>query len=184
MVEKMDCGMVASKFELQSRYYVHFRTNTLGKGMNPLILPVMSGFSTELIDMLSVKNRWVRFSSSVFLDQSCLHFSHLFVYMYFLLASTRFKSQSLIDGGEFFKTEFTYALMAWDFTIWYFFHCLSNSRCIFASRPSSCLCNYFFILIIPSVIVIFFLFPYLKSIFSFLLHVCWYFLVHSPITCW
>ena len=24
---------------LQSRYYVHFRANTLGKGMNPLILP-------------------------------------------------------------------------------------------------------------------------------------------------
>ena len=23
----------------QSRYYVHFRANTLGKGMNPLILP-------------------------------------------------------------------------------------------------------------------------------------------------
>ena len=27
------------EFELQLRYYVHFRTNTLG--MNPLILPAM-----------------------------------------------------------------------------------------------------------------------------------------------
>ena len=41
MVKAMDCGIVVSEFELQSRYYVHFRTNTLGKGMNPLILPAM-----------------------------------------------------------------------------------------------------------------------------------------------
>ena len=40
-VKAMDCGIVESEFELQSRYYVHFRTNTLGKGMNPLILPTM-----------------------------------------------------------------------------------------------------------------------------------------------
>ena len=32
---------VVSEFVLQSRYYVHFRTNTLGKDMNPLILPAM-----------------------------------------------------------------------------------------------------------------------------------------------
>ena len=42
MVKVMDCGIVVSKFELQSRYYVHFWTNTLGKGINPLILPAMS----------------------------------------------------------------------------------------------------------------------------------------------
>ena len=30
-----------SEFVLQSRYYVHFRANTLVKGMNPLILPAM-----------------------------------------------------------------------------------------------------------------------------------------------
>ena len=41
MVKAMDCGIVVSEFELQSRYYVHFRANTLGKGMNPLILPAM-----------------------------------------------------------------------------------------------------------------------------------------------
>ena len=41
MVKVMDCGIVVSKFVLQSRYYVHFRANTLGKGMNPLILPAM-----------------------------------------------------------------------------------------------------------------------------------------------
>ena len=41
MVKTMDCGIVVSEFELQSRYCVHFRTNTFGKGMNPLILPAI-----------------------------------------------------------------------------------------------------------------------------------------------
>ena len=41
MVKAIACGIVVSEFVLQSRYYVHFRANTLGKGMNPLILPAM-----------------------------------------------------------------------------------------------------------------------------------------------
>ena len=41
MVKAMDYEIVVNEFELQSRYYVHFRANTLGKGMNPLILPAM-----------------------------------------------------------------------------------------------------------------------------------------------
>ena len=41
MVKAMNCGIVVSEFVLQSRNYVHFRANTLGKGMNPLILPSM-----------------------------------------------------------------------------------------------------------------------------------------------
>ena len=41
IVKAMDCGMVVREFVLQSPYYVHFRENTLGKGMNPLILPAM-----------------------------------------------------------------------------------------------------------------------------------------------
>ena len=41
MVKAMDSGIVVSEFVLQSRYYVHFRANTLGKGMNALILPAM-----------------------------------------------------------------------------------------------------------------------------------------------
>ena len=41
LVKAMDYGIVVSEFELQSRYYIHFRANTLGKGMNPLILPAM-----------------------------------------------------------------------------------------------------------------------------------------------
>ena len=41
MVKALDCGIVVREFVLQSRYYVHFRANTLRKGMNPLILPAM-----------------------------------------------------------------------------------------------------------------------------------------------
>ena len=41
MIKAMDSGIVVCEFELQSRYYVHFRANTLGKAMNPLILPSM-----------------------------------------------------------------------------------------------------------------------------------------------
>ena len=41
MVKAMDCGIGVSAFELQSRLYVPFRINAIGKGMNPLILPAM-----------------------------------------------------------------------------------------------------------------------------------------------
>ena len=41
MVKTMDCRIVVSVFVCQSRYYVHFWANTLGKGMNPLILLAM-----------------------------------------------------------------------------------------------------------------------------------------------
>ena len=41
MVKALDCRIVVREFVLQSRYYVHSRANTLGKGMNPLILPAI-----------------------------------------------------------------------------------------------------------------------------------------------
>ena len=41
MVKAIDSGIVVSEFKLQSRYYIYFQTNTLGKGMNPLIFPAM-----------------------------------------------------------------------------------------------------------------------------------------------
>ena len=41
MVKALDCGIIVSEFELQSRYYIHLQRNTLGKGMNPFILPAM-----------------------------------------------------------------------------------------------------------------------------------------------
>ena len=41
MVKALDCRIVESEFELQSCYYVHFQTNTLGESINPFILLVM-----------------------------------------------------------------------------------------------------------------------------------------------
>ena len=38
----IDCGIVVSEFELQSRYYVHFRPNTLGKSKKLLLFPAMA----------------------------------------------------------------------------------------------------------------------------------------------
>ena len=35
----MDCDIVVNEFEHQSRNYDHFRTHTLGKGMNPFYPP-------------------------------------------------------------------------------------------------------------------------------------------------
>ena len=44
----MDCGIVVSEFEFPSRYYVNFRTNTLKKGLNPLILQLCVSTTTVL----------------------------------------------------------------------------------------------------------------------------------------
>ena len=41
IVKAMDGGIVVSEFDLQSRYYIHFRTNTFGKGMNLIIFPAI-----------------------------------------------------------------------------------------------------------------------------------------------
>ena len=41
MVKVMDYGILGGMFELQSRNYVHFRANTLEKGIKPLILPAL-----------------------------------------------------------------------------------------------------------------------------------------------
>ena len=35
MAKVLDCDHKVSRFELQLRYYVHFRTNNVGKRMNP-----------------------------------------------------------------------------------------------------------------------------------------------------
>ena len=41
VADVLDYDIFVNEFELWSRYYVHFRTNTLGKGMNPLIPSVI-----------------------------------------------------------------------------------------------------------------------------------------------
>ena len=43
MAKELDCDLEVSEFELQSQYYVHFRTNTFRKGMNPHIHPQTMG---------------------------------------------------------------------------------------------------------------------------------------------
>ena len=42
MIKVLLFRIVVSEIELQSRYYVHFQTNTIRKGMNHLILLTMS----------------------------------------------------------------------------------------------------------------------------------------------
>ena len=49
MVKAVDCGIVVREFVLQSRYYIHFQANTLGKGMNPHILQAMDLYSTTTV---------------------------------------------------------------------------------------------------------------------------------------
>ena len=41
MAKAVDSWIVVSEFEVNLRYYVDFRINALGKGMNPLILPAL-----------------------------------------------------------------------------------------------------------------------------------------------
>ena len=42
VVNLLDCDIEVSEFELQSRNYAHFRTNTPHKGINPFIPPAMN----------------------------------------------------------------------------------------------------------------------------------------------
>ena len=48
MANVMDCEIVVTEFELQSCYYVYFRFNTLGKGMNSH-LPLVMGYIVLLL---------------------------------------------------------------------------------------------------------------------------------------
>ena len=42
MANVLDYDIIVNELELQSHYYIHFPTNTLGKGMNSFIpLPFM-----------------------------------------------------------------------------------------------------------------------------------------------
>ena len=41
VVNVLEYNINAREFEFQSCYYVHFQTNTLGNGMEPLIHPLM-----------------------------------------------------------------------------------------------------------------------------------------------
>ena len=45
----VDCDIIVIEFELRSRYYIHFWTNTIGKGMNSLIPQAMGLFSITAV---------------------------------------------------------------------------------------------------------------------------------------
>ena len=49
MVKALACGIIVSKFKLQLLYYVNFRTNTVGKGMNPPYPPSYGLNSTTTV---------------------------------------------------------------------------------------------------------------------------------------
>ena len=49
MVNVLNCGIVVSEFELQSRHYVDFQSSTLEKGMSPLIHPTIGQIIPLLI---------------------------------------------------------------------------------------------------------------------------------------
>ena len=44
----LDCDRIVSEFKLQSRYYFHFRTDTLAKSNNFLILPAIGSIAPLL----------------------------------------------------------------------------------------------------------------------------------------
>ena len=56
MVKAMHSGIVVREFVLQSRNYDHLRTNTLGKGLNPLILPAMYHYCSSRRMALALNN--------------------------------------------------------------------------------------------------------------------------------
>ena len=49
MVKAMDCGIVVSEFVLSRAITFTFRANTLGKGMNPLILQLWLNSTTTVL---------------------------------------------------------------------------------------------------------------------------------------
>ena len=76
MVIAIDCGVVVREFILQSRYYVHFRANTHGKGMNPLILPAVRVFANGPGDLGSIPGRVIPKTLKMELDTTLLNTQH------------------------------------------------------------------------------------------------------------
>ena len=54
MAKVLDCSLEISEFELQSIYYVPFRTNTLGKNIKLLYTPnsVLNGITAVLSEVM------------------------------------------------------------------------------------------------------------------------------------
>ena len=74
MVNAPDSRFVVIEFELQSRYYVHFRTSTLGKATITLILPAIGvivpllpfskdGFGINLLNKVDMLYKQTKYQS-------------------------------------------------------------------------------------------------------------------------
>ena len=55
-LKRWDCGIVVREFVLQSRYYIHFRANTLGKGIETPYPPSYGLNSTTRRMALALNN--------------------------------------------------------------------------------------------------------------------------------
>ena len=61
VANELDCNILVNEFEPQLRYYVHFRTNTLGKDMSPLIPPAVVWIADLLsFNKNSIGIKWPR----------------------------------------------------------------------------------------------------------------------------
>ena len=74
MVKAMDYGIIVNEFELQSCYYVHFRTNTIGKGMNPG--PAVRVFANGPRELGSIPGRVIPKTLKMELDTTLLNTQH------------------------------------------------------------------------------------------------------------
>ena len=58
----LDCDIILSEFEFQSRHHVHFRTNVLGNGSRPFISPaidqILCIMATNLGEEKSLDSRY------------------------------------------------------------------------------------------------------------------------------
>ena len=68
----LDCDLEVREFKLISRYHDHFPINSLGKGMNPLIPPVM-GLTNGLGDLGSIPGRVIPETLKMVLNTSLLN---------------------------------------------------------------------------------------------------------------
>ena len=48
VVNVLDCNIVVHEFEIQLRYYIHFWTNTHGKGIGPLVVSQVLFFFKDI----------------------------------------------------------------------------------------------------------------------------------------
>ena len=64
MANEVDSVIVIREFEIQSPYYVHFRTNTFGKGINPPF-PLAMGYIVPLLSFYE-DSFGIRFPTKVF----------------------------------------------------------------------------------------------------------------------